>query len=128
VAADAGTPSRLFPIAFGPARLHSALGKVVRVLMIKPKVKVLWFLLLVGLAVFLLLCFRRHAVPVDRLSQVAPGMAQFEVQSLLGVPSVVRHGGSAGTTFIYLRRFMWCRVEVSFGADGRVTGSPFHDH
>jgi hypothetical protein len=96
--------------------------------MIKPRVKALWFLLLVGLTAFLLLYFRRHAVPVDRLSQVAPGMAQSEIQSLLGVPSVVRHGGSAGTTFIYFRRIMWCSVEVSFGADGRVTGSPFHDH
>jgi hypothetical protein len=95
--------------------------------MIDPRAKASWFLLLAGLAAFLLLYFGRHAVRVDRLSQVARGMTQSEVQSLLGVPVAARRE-SGSTTFIYSRRFLWCSVEVSFGPDGRVIGSPFHDH
>jgi hypothetical protein len=86
-------------------------------------------LLLVLATCVLILFAPGHAVAVDRLGQVVPGMTETQVKSLLGAPDRIRHDRPGSTAFFYggFLRLKWCTIEVYFGADDRVTGT-FHDH
>jgi outer membrane protein assembly factor BamE (lipoprotein component of BamABCDE complex) len=86
-------------------------------------------ILLSAALTFLLYFFCSDAVPKAKFDQVAIGMTQFQVESLLGFPHQVRHDKPGSTRFFYggFQRMQWCTMDVCFGEDDRVT-SKFHDH
>lgn len=71
-----------------------------------------------------------HAVPIDQLDLVQPGMTEAEIEALLGAPLHVRNETFGTKVYCYggFKRWRWCGVDIRFSQNGRVDGGVFHDH
>jgi hypothetical protein len=81
-------------------------------------------LLGVGFAGYLVATFDSPPFDLERLQLLAPGMAEKEVEALLGSPRTrarqpAGEDGPAETCWVYSRPFSWPTVYVYFDREGR---------